>query len=107
MATKLIQLEDGMLVEVEVPQEQAQQISGGFADKVDTTFEKMKPVLIKVCQPIADVWKEINKDMVVEQAEVQIGFSFEAEGNIYITKSKAGANLTVKLVLKHNKGTEE
>ncbi len=107
MATKLIQLEDGTLVEVEVPQEQAQQIAGGFADKVDATFEKIKPVLIKVCQPIADVWKEINKDMVVEQAEVQIGFSFEGEGNIYITKSKAGANLTVKLVLKHNKAIEE
>jgi hypothetical protein len=38
--------------------------------------------------------------MQIEQAEIQIGFSFEGEGNLYVTKSKAGANLTVKMVLK-------
>lgn len=56
MATKLIQLEDGTLVEIEVPPDQAQQISGGFADKVSTTFEKIKPVLLRTCRPIVEVW---------------------------------------------------
>ena len=102
MTTKLIQLEDGTLVEVEVPGDQPQQISGGLADKVDATFDKIKPILVKACRPIAAAWKEINKDMIIDQAEVQIGLSFEAEGNLYITKSKAGSNLTVKLVLKPN-----
>jgi hypothetical protein len=100
MATKLIQLEDGTLVEVEVPLDQAQQISGGFADRVNETFDKVRPILVNTCRPIADAWKEINKEMEIEQAEVQLGLSFEGEGNLYITKSKAGANLTVKLVLK-------
>ena len=44
MATKLIQLEDGTLVEVEVPGDQVQQISGGFADKVNATFDKIHPL---------------------------------------------------------------
>jgi hypothetical protein len=100
MATKLIQLEDGTLVEVEVPPEQAQQISGGFADRVNETFDKVRPILVNTCRPIAAAWKEISKEMEIEQAEVQLGLSFEGEGNLYITKSKAGANLTVKLVLK-------
>ncbi|NEQ99211.1 MAG: hypothetical protein F6K30_21250 [Cyanothece sp. SIO2G6] len=100
MATKLIELEDGTLVEAEVPDNQAQQISGGLADRVSTTFAKIKPLLIRTCKPIAEAWDELNQDMDIEQAEVEIGLSFEGEGNIYITKSKAGANLTVKLTLK-------
>jgi hypothetical protein len=100
MATKLIELEDGTLVEVEVPPDQAKQISGGLAERVSTTFDKIKPILVKTCQPIADVWKEVNQEMNIDQAEVQIGFSFDIEGNVYVTKSKATANLTVKLVLK-------
>lgn len=57
-------------------------------------------MLISISLPIAEVWKEINKEMEIEQAEVEMGFNFEGEGNLYITKAKAGANLTVKLVLK-------
>jgi hypothetical protein len=49
----------------------------------------------------------MNKEMEIEQAEVEIGFSFEAEGNLYITKSKASANLTVKLTLKPTKELPE
>ncbi len=100
MATKLIELEDGTLIEVEVPEDEAQQISGGFADKVSASFDKIKPVLVKTCRPITEVWKEINKDMHIEQAEIELGLSFEGEGNLYVTKSKAGANLKIKLVLK-------
>lgn len=100
MNSKLIELEDGTLVEIETSPEQAQQISGGIADKVCTTFEKIQPVLMKICQPITAVWKEINKDMSIEQAEIELGLSFEGEGNLYVTKSKAGANLNIKLVLK-------
>ena len=43
ITTKPIELEDGTLVEVEVPTNQAQQISGGFADKVEATFGKIQP----------------------------------------------------------------
>ena len=100
MATKLIQLEDGTLVEIEVSPDQAQQISGGFADKVGATVDKIQPVLVKTCRPIIAAWKEISQEMHIEQAEVELGLSFEGEGNIYVTKSKAGANLVVKLVLK-------
>lgn len=100
MGNKLIELEDGILVEVEVPSDGVQPISGGFAEKVDATFDKIRPLLVKTCRPIVAAWKELNQDTNIEQAEVEIGLSFEAEGNLYVTKSKAGANLKVKLVLK-------
>lgn len=100
MASKLIELDDGTLVEVEVSEDQARKISGGFAEKVNTTLDKVKPVLTNICRPIIETWKEINKEMHIEQAEVELGLSFEGEGNLYVTRSKLGANLTVKLVLK-------
>lgn len=100
MATRLIQLEDGTFVEVELAQGDVQQISGGMPDKVSSTFDKICPILIKTCRPMVDTMKELNKEMSIEQAEIEIGFSFEGEGNIYVTKAKAGANLTVKLILK-------
>jgi hypothetical protein len=100
VATKLIKLDDSTLVEVDVPENQAKQIAGGFADRVNTTFDKIKPILVRTCRPIVEAWEEMNQDMILEQAEVEIGFSFEGEGNVYVTKAKASSNLTVKLILK-------
>lgn len=100
MATRLIQLEDGVLVEAEVPEEHVEQISGGLAKRVNATFEKVVPLLLKTCKPIAASWRELNQEVCVEQAEIELGLGFEGEGNLYITKSKASANLTIKLVLK-------
>ena len=100
MSTKLIELEDGMLVEIEVPEDQAQQISGGFADKVSSSLERIKPLLVRACKPVAEAWKELDKEVQIEQAEVELGLSFEGEGNVYVTRSKAAANLSIKFVLK-------
>lgn len=100
MSTKLIQLQDGVFVEVEVPAAQARQLSGSFADKVNANIDKIKPILTSVVRPILATWNEINQDMLVEQAEVELGLSFGGEGNLYITKSTVSANITVKFVLK-------
>ena len=100
MATKLIQLEDGTLIEVETTAEQVQQISGGLAEKVSATFDKIRPILVQTCRPIVAAWQEISQEMEIEKAEIELGLSFEGEGNLYVTKSKAGANLVVKLELK-------
>ena len=100
MATKLVELEDGILVEIDVPGEQIEQISGGMAKRVTATIDKIKPILINTCKPITEAWQELNQDVNIEQAEIELGLSFEGEGNIYVTKTKAGANLVVKLVLK-------
>lgn len=46
------------------------------------------------------MWKELNKELLVDAAEVELGLGFEAEGNLYITKAKGSANLVVRLTLK-------
>ena len=99
MSTRLIELEDGTLVEVQVPDEQVEQISGGFAKRVDATFAQSKPLIIKTCKPIAESWQILNQDVQVQKAEVEIGLSFEGEGNLYVTRSTASANLKIRLTL--------
>ncbi len=101
MATKLIELEDGTLVEIEAsPDEGFVPIAGSAADKVEAAFDKIKPLMVKVIKPVYAAWKEINQEMHVEEAQVEVGLSFEGEGNLYITKAKAGANVTVSFTLK-------
>ncbi len=84
MVTKLIKLQDGTLVEVEVTPEQVQQISGGdvFAKKVKTNLTQIQPLIIKTCQSLAAAWKdvhqELSKDLDIEQAEVELALSFDA-----------------------------
>ena len=107
MATQLLELSDGTLVEVEVLDSQPREISGNFAEKVDATFDKVKPLIVRACRPVVAAYQELNQEMSIEQAEVEIGLSFEGEGNLYVTKSKAGANLTVKLLLKPKSGSTD
>lgn len=100
MATKLIGFEGGILIEAEVPENQAREISGNSVDMIQKSLDSIEPLLVKVCRPLCNVWAELNRDMQVDQAEVELGLSFTGEGNLYITKATAGANLTVKLVMK-------
>jgi hypothetical protein len=100
MATKLIQLQDGTFVEVEVPGEEYHQISSKLADRVAAALDNIQPAILKVCQPIANTWKDMGDNVVFEQAEIEFGLSFEGEGNLYITRAKTAANLTVKLTIK-------
>ena len=103
MATRLIELENGILVEAEVSEDEAEATSTNSIKGVKSAFDQVKPILISISRPIAEAWQEINKDMEIEQAEVEVGLNFEGQGNIYIAKGKAGTNLKVKLVLKPKK----
>jgi Trypsin-co-occurring domain 1 len=98
MASKLIELSDGVMVEAEVSPDEATQIAGGAASRVEASLDRIEPVLLSVCRPITSVWSAIT-DLQVDHIEVEIGLSFEGEGNVFLTKAKAGANLTVTLSL--------
>jgi hypothetical protein len=100
MGTKLIKLSDGTMVEVESAPDEPTLISGGFAENVDNTIDKIKPFILNACRPITQAWKELSNEVKIEQAEIELGVSFEGEGNLFITRSKAGANFVVKITIK-------
>jgi len=127
MATQLVQLKDGVWVEVEGKEPAAQfqemyskggsddtkrsgtliaeQISGGGKSAIATAFdEAVRPLLEKVCQPFENLWSAANKNVEIEQAEVEIGISAGGEGAFFfLAKASADANLKVKLTLKPKK----
>ncbi len=98
MPSGLIELEEGILIEAEVTGDR--NIAGGSAERVRKSLDQIGPLLKTVCRPIVTVWSELNRDLSIEEAEVQLGVSFEGHGNVFVAKTKAGANLTIKLKLK-------
>ncbi len=103
MSDQLIELEDGLLVEVDVPDDQVNQIAGGVSGQVDKAIDTVKPVLLKACRPVVSVWQELNKEMSIDNAEVELQLGFSAEGSVFLAKSKGNANLKIKLSLSPNK----
>lgn len=101
MSTSLIEIRDGIRVEAEVEPSAFKPIASGIVKKdIEKSFDQIIPILRSVSRSMVSAWQEMNQDVIVDQAEIQINFSFEGEGNLYVTKAKAGANLSVKLVFK-------
>ena len=97
MTTQLIELEEGLLVEVEVPQDQVNQIAGGMPEQVDKAIDTVRPILLKACRPVISVWDELNREMCIDKVEVELQLGFSAEGSVFLAKSKGSANLKIKL----------
>jgi hypothetical protein len=105
MSKKLVELENGLLMEVEMSADdnKIQQISGGdgeIVNRVEASMGMVEKVLIQSVQPIVHAYNVLNQEVVLEKAEVEIGIGFSAEGNIFVAKGSTSANLKVKLVLK-------
>jgi len=105
MSKKLIELENGLMMEVEVPESEIEMISGGddMVSKVQASMGTVETMLIQSVQPIINTYNTLNKEVTLERAEVEIGIGFSAEGNVFIAKGSASANLKVKLVLSPKK----
>jgi hypothetical protein len=93
--SEIITLDDNIRVEAEITDTRVASPDG----KVAQTLEAVKPVLLKAVQPVIAAWKELNKDMTVAKAEIEIGFGFEASGNVFVASSKGNVNLKVTLTL--------
>jgi len=100
MSTRLIELDDGVLIEIAADPGEAQQISSRAANHVSETLSSIEPLLVRVCRPVIGAWRELSREMQIDSAEIELGLSFEGEGNLYIARAKTSANFTVKLVLR-------
>lgn len=103
MTTKLIELSDGLLVEVAADEDAVQQISAGSADRVDRALDGARSLLKKAVQPVVSVWDELNQDLTIETVEIQLALGFEAEGNLFVARGTGSANITFTLTVSPNK----
>jgi len=95
---KLIELDDGTYIQVDALPGEPEEVAASLAERVSSSFEKLAPVLMGVCDPFIDIWRELNAKVSMQQAELEIGLAFEGEGNLYITRTTASANVTVRLI---------
>jgi len=104
MATKLLKFNDGVLVEVGVQRDQAQEMSVNAAERLKMNFEAACGLLRQIATPIkgafANLADELKTPIKIETAEVELGLSFSAEGNLFVTKATGEASLKIKLVFK-------
>lgn len=104
MLSKLIQLDDGTLVQVEVMENEVQRMGGGGPTKVKATLAKVQPVLLMVCHPIVEAVESLRENVDLEHVEVEVALSFNAEGNIFVAKTSFGTNILVRMILKKKEG---
>jgi Trypsin-co-occurring domain 1 len=105
MPTELIKLKDGTLVEVQAPHDDFQQLASRGARLVDATIDGITPLITKVCDRVTAAMEDLVGRADVAQAEVSVSLGFEVSGDLYIARSTADANLTVKLVLERPEGS--
>lgn len=101
----LIRLQDGSLVEVELPEYKRSSLeySSYSATPVSSGLDKLRTALSRIAMPIAQAATEVGEKTKTEASvEVEIGMGFDAEGRVYITKDKVGSNLNVKFSFRTN-----
>ena len=103
MAKQYIEIE-GIYVEIEAQESDRAEISDETINKIkDKDLGQMNGILSKVTSHLKESWDEINKDMIISEAEVKISLGFEAEGNLFIAKGKTSSNIEVTLKLSPKK----
>ncbi|WP_058556212.1 CU044_2847 family protein [Thiohalocapsa sp. ML1] len=98
MATQIIELQDGLLIEVQADTADGpRQISGGRHRVVDGAIDTARELLLKAVEPVASVWGELNRDLSIEEVEIQLGLGFEASGRLFIAQGTGKTNLSFTL----------
>jgi hypothetical protein len=98
MATELIRLQDGLLVEVQSnPDDTPKKIVASAAELTEGAMDQARELLLKAVQPLASVWGELNRDLTIDEVEIQLGLGFEASGKLFIVQGTGSANLSFTL----------
>jgi hypothetical protein len=97
---KIIELNDGLEVEVELSENQAREIS--FNQKINSSIEDISGLLSKVIKPISNTFKELNKQVELSETKVTLGVKIGVEGGFILAKSTAEAHIQVEMVLRES-----
>ena len=95
---KVVKLNDGLEVEIEIDESQARHIS--FDKKIDTSIEDISDFLSKIIKPISNTYKELNKTVIISETKVTLGVKISIEGGFILAKSTAEAHIQVEMVMR-------
>jgi len=111
MRSSYLELSDGVIVEVGSPGAQREEMHSALLERVDSTLESVGDVIERLVKPVAQSFAEMKQALdvpiEVKEAELEIGLSFSAEGNIFITKATAEGSLKVKIKFSASKPLQD
>jgi Trypsin-co-occurring domain 1 len=91
---------DGPLVEVTMILPAAKHMSEAHVAKVVSSgFEKIMELMKSIVRPFSETWAELSKEMIISESTVKVSLGVTAEGNFFVTKGSAEANIELELKL--------
>jgi hypothetical protein len=103
MANDVVRLSSGIAVEVvKAPNSQPAHVAGiidGLPSVVADSGGQITNIVMNVCEPIGNAWKGLEGKVTFEKVEIELTLDFEASGNVFVSKAKGSASLSVKITL--------
>jgi hypothetical protein len=100
MPTRIMRLSEGTLVEIESREFDAELISGGIVERISPSLQNLGSLVSTTLEPLSKLIREASaRAPELKSIELEFGIALEAEGNLFITRSRANANLSLRLVL--------
>jgi Trypsin-co-occurring domain 1 len=104
MSTQFLRLSDGIIIQIDGPPEYRQEMHTSTAEQVGTNMQKAADTVGRILKPLAEtlggVYNTLNAPVALDAAEIELGLSFSAEGNLFVASSKAEGTLKVKMTFK-------
>ena len=97
---QLIRMDEGhgVLIEVEVDTAQAvKAASRGDVWDVQKSFGAVSDFLRKVVLPFTETWRELSREITMNEATVKLSVGITAGGNFFLAKGESSANFELEL----------
>lgn len=95
---KVIELKDGLSVEVEVDDNQIHEVSD--RGSVDSSLSKIKDFMGIVTKPLVSTFEELNKEVSIQKAKVSLGIKFGIEGGFILAKGNTDTNIAIEFIVR-------
>lgn len=102
MSTRLIRMADGIVVQIEADDSEEKQISakGKRVEEVSSRFDCALPTIRTICQSFASLWRELDKEVSIDEVNIELALGFEAGGTVFLASGKSKVNLAVTVTMK-------
>ncbi|QBF83776.1 hypothetical protein EXU30_14555 [Shewanella maritima] len=101
---KVVELEDGLELEVFIPEDDARLISSG--SKVQARIDDIQALLSKVITPISNTYKELNKSVSIAETKVSLGVKLSMESGFVVAKCSSEAHIQIEMTLRESEQGE-
>lgn len=96
---ELIKFTDGVMIEIAQNATPTTAVSGKAADRLTHAFQESSDAILAVVRTVVASAAPLLRDSRAGNIEIELAFAFSLEGNVYIAKSSAEGNLSIKVTM--------